>query len=83
MRVCGGGIGTGLVLAHNGLGGVISQEATIGNDCTINQHVTIGAGKNGYPIIGDNCVIGENSFVNRDVESNTTVAGVPAHIIRK
>lgn len=96
-----GGIETGLILAHNGFGVVISQEVTIGNDCTIYQYVSIGSGKNGYPTfenkcvifsnavivgdisIGDNCVIGANSFVNRNVESNTTVVGVPAHIIRK
>ena len=94
-----GTIGTGLVLEHNGLGVVISQEAIIGNDCTVYQHVTIG-GRNGYPTIGnrciiypnsvivgaisigDNCVIGANSFVNIDVDSNIIVAGNPAHIIR-
>ena len=87
-------------LEHNGLGVVISRLAIIGNDCRIYQHVTIGAGKGGYPIIGnnvtiyansvvvgnirigDNCIIGANSFVNVDVPDNSVYAGVPAKFIR-
>lgn len=92
--------GGGNTLEHNGLGVVISRMAIIGNDCRIYQHVTIGAGKGGYPIIGnnvtiyansvvvgnirigDNCIIGANSFVNVDVPDNTVYAGVPAKFIR-
>lgn len=32
--------------------------------------------------IGDNVIIGANSVVLKDVPANTTVAGVPARIIR-
>jgi acetyltransferase-like isoleucine patch superfamily enzyme len=34
-------------------------------------------------IVGEKSVIGANSLVNRNVEANTIVGGVPAKIIRK
>lgn len=85
---------------HNGLGVVISNCVTIGNNCKIYQHVTIGAGKGGYPTIsdnvtiysgsticgkitiGNNVVIGANSFVNKSFPDNVIIAGVPAKIIK-
>ena len=94
-------IGNNLFLAHNGLGIVISSEVKIGDNCKIYQNVTLGAGKDGYPEIGnnvtiysnsvvigkikigDNAVIGACSFVNKDVEANTVVAGNPAKVIRR
>jgi acetyltransferase-like isoleucine patch superfamily enzyme len=33
--------------------------------------------------IGDGCVIAAGAVVNRDVEENCLVAGVPAKVIRK
>lgn len=95
-----GGIGSNCVFEHNALGVVISNEVTIGDNCRVYQHVTIGAGNGGYPkignnvtiyanttivggiIIGDNVIIGANSFVNKDIPANTTVGGVPAKIIK-
>ena len=88
-----GGIGSNCVFEHNALGVVISNEVTIGDNCRVYQHVTIGAGNGGYPkignnvtiyanttivggiIIGDNVIIGANSFVNKDIPANTTVGG--------
>lgn len=88
------------MLEHNGLGVVISSEVTMGSNCRIYQHVTIGAGNGGYPtildnvtiysgaticgkiIIGNNVIIGANSFVNKSFPDNTVIAGVPAKIIK-
>lgn len=56
-------IGNNLFLAHNGLGIVISSETKIGDNCKIYQNVTLGAGKDGYPEIGDNVTIYSNSVV--------------------
>lgn len=87
-------------LEHNGLGIVISRMTIIGSNCKIYQHVTIGAGRGGYPIIGnnvtiypncticgkiiigDNVIIGANSFVNKDIPSNCVYGGVPARLIK-
>ncbi len=33
--------------------------------------------------IGDNVIIGANSFVNKDIPENSVVAGVPAKVIRQ
>lgn len=78
----------------------IAPDVKFGNNCIINQNVTIGLGKGGFPTIGnnvrfcpgavvvgkitigDNAIIGANSFVNKDVAPNTVVAGVPAKFIR-
>ena len=50
----------------------------IGNNVTIYANTTIVGGI----IIGDNVIIGANSFVNKDIPANTTVGGVPAKIIK-
>ncbi|TCD54857.1 sugar O-acetyltransferase [Alloscardovia theropitheci] len=52
---------------------------TIGNNVWIGGSVTILPGVH----IGDNCVIGGGSVVTKDIESDTIVAGNPAHVIRK
>ena len=90
----------GNTLKHNELGVVISRMVTLGSNCKIYQGVTIGAGKGGYPIIGDNVtiysnstvcgkikignnvIIGANSFVNTDIPDNAVYAGVPARFIK-
>lgn len=54
---------------HGITGIFISGGVTVGKNCTIFQHVTIAANdlstsKNrGYPVIGDNCLIGANSVI--------------------
>lgn len=91
----------GNILEHNALGIVISSQVKLGGSIHIYQHVTIGAGKGGYPIIGnnviiypnctivgsinigDNVVIGANSFVNKDVSCNSTYGGVPARLLKR
>lgn len=46
----------------------------LGNNVYIGANAVIAGSIN----VGDNAVIGANSFVNRDVATNTTVLGVPA-----
>ena len=92
-------IGGGLFIQH-GFATMITAES-IGENCWINQQVTIGyssgarapiIGNNvmitcgakvlGDITVGDNVVIGANAVVIRDVESNCTVGGVPAHKLK-
>jgi serine O-acetyltransferase len=50
---------------------------------TIGNNVVIGAGAKvlGNIVVGENCRIGSGSVVLRDVAANSTVVGVPGHII--
>ena len=50
---------------------------------TINNNVVIGSGAKvlGNITVGENCRIGAGSVVLRDVPDNSTVVGVPAHIV--
>jgi len=50
---------------------------------TIGNNVVIGAGARvlGNIVIGENCRIGAGSVVLRDVPDNSTVVGVPGHIV--
>jgi len=51
---------------------VIGKNVWIGANCVILPNVNI----------GDNVIIGAGSIVNKNVESNTIVAGVPAKFIK-
>jgi serine O-acetyltransferase len=95
-------IGRRLFIDH-GMGVVIGETATVGDDVTLYQGVTLGGtgkehGKRhptleenvvvgggakilGNIIIGKNCRIGAGSVVLRSVPENSTVVGVPGHII--
>ena len=59
-------IGYGLYLGHIGPR-YINEEAVIGNNCNINQNVTIGrenrGTRKGSPIIGNNVWIGANAVI--------------------
>jgi serine O-acetyltransferase len=50
---------------------------------TVANNVVIGAGAKilGNITIGENCRIGAGSVVLRDIEDNSTVVGVPGHVI--
>lgn len=69
----------------------ISQNVTIGrnfgdiNVPVIGNNVYIGAGSVifGQITIGDNVIIGSNSVVNKDIPSNTIVAGNPFKVIKE
>lgn len=93
-------IGPGLFIQH-GFATTIGAHK-IGENCWINQQVTIGyKGKDNRPTIGnnvriscgakvlgrltigDNAVVGANAVVVKNVPPDCTVAGVPAHVIKR
>jgi len=98
----GAKIGRRLFIDH-GMGVVIGETASVGDDVTLYQGVTLGGtgkehGKRhptledgvvvgggakilGNITVGKNCRIGAGSVVLRNVPDNSTVVGVPAHII--
>ena len=69
---------------------LIGQGITIGgkhgslNPPKIGNNVYIAAGSRiiGDIHIGDNCIIGVNSVVNKSFKSNSIIAGIPAKIIK-
>lgn len=70
---------------------IIGQNTTIGRSLdpedypSIGNDVYISAGVRiiGNIHVGNNVIIGANAVVNKDVQDNCIVAGVPAKIIRK
>lgn len=70
---------------------IIGQNTTIGRSLdpddfpSIGNDVYISAGARiiGKIHVGNNVIIGANAVVNKDVEDNCIVAGVPARVIRK
>ncbi|NJK27376.1 MAG: serine acetyltransferase [Coleofasciculaceae cyanobacterium SM2_3_26] len=92
-------IGAGLFIQH-GFSTIIMAD--MGENCWINQQVSIGyKDKSGRPkigdnvritagakvlgniTIGDNCVIGANAVVVKNVPGNCVVVGIPAYIIQR
>lgn len=57
----------------------IALPISIGNDVWIGANVAVLPGVT----IGDNCVIGAGSVVNRDIPSNVVAAGNPCRVIRQ
>ncbi|MBZ9625186.1 acetyltransferase [Clostridium sp. FP2] len=55
------------------------SPVSIGNNVWIGENVCILLGVS----IGDGCIIGANSVVNRDIFNNCMVAGSPARVIKK
>ena len=77
----GGGVGSNCVFEHNALGVVISNEVTMGDNCRIYQHVTIGAGNGGYPKIGNNVTIYANvTIVGRITIGDNVVVGANSFV---
>lgn len=57
-------IGKNTQIKHGGLGVVIHNNAVIGENCTIYQHVTIGGKESsGTPVIGKNVYIGTGACI--------------------
>ena len=90
-------IGKGTTLGYQGLGIVINKNSIIGENCTICQNVTLGAGgpKLGNNVmvgagavilgnvnIGDNVDIGANAVVLNDIPNNAVAVGCPARIVK-
>jgi serine O-acetyltransferase len=73
------------VLMYHGvtLGGTslerVKRHPTIGNNVLIGM----GAKIIGAVHVGDNCKIGANAVVNRDVPANCTVVGIPGRIVAR
>lgn len=93
-------IGRGLFVEHGDATFIAARS--IGDNCYINQCVTIGysnatdapvlldnvqvkAGAKiiGKVTVGNNCIVGANAVVVKDVPDNCTVVGVPAYIVKK
>jgi len=86
--------GMGVVIGETS---VVGDDCTIYQGCTlggtgkekgkrhptIQNNVTIGAGARilGNITIGENCRVGAGSVVLRDIPDNSTVVGVPGHIV--
>lgn len=76
-------IGDNVVLFHGvTLGGTGKEKGK--RHPTIGNNVFIGSGAKilGNITIGDNVKIGANAVILKDIEENTTVVGVPGHIVK-
>jgi non-ribosomal peptide synthetase-like protein len=84
------GVKVGRKLFDDGSGIPEKTLVTIGDNCTINQMVTIqghsledGAFKSDYIRIGDGCTLGCNAFVHYGVEMENNVALGPDSFLMK
>ena len=66
------------IYQHVTIGAGREGYPTIGNNVVIYSNCTIC----GKITIGDNVIIGANSFVNKNIPSNTVYGGVPAKYIK-
>lgn len=74
-------IGNGFCLVH-AYSTIINAAAKIGNNCTVLHSVTIGAGKGGAPVIGDNVYIGAGAIIIGGVKiGNNVKIGAGAIIV--
>lgn len=60
------------------LQGIYKRDVRIGHNCWVGYGVSVLRGVT----VGNNCVLGTSSVVNRDVPDNAVVAGIPARVIR-
>lgn len=60
-------------LPHGLNGIIVSNDAIIGKNCQLYHQVTIGGGKNGSPIIGDNVLIGAGAKIIGHVKIGNNV----------
>jgi len=77
-------IGDDVLMFHNVTLGGSSLEKTKRHP-TVGNNVLIGMGAKiiGAITIGDNCKIGANAVVNKDIPPNCTVVGVPGRIVTR
>jgi acetyltransferase-like isoleucine patch superfamily enzyme len=60
------------------LQGIYKRDVRVGNNVWIGYGACVLRGVT----VGDNCIVGANSVLTRDVPENAVVAGVPARVIR-
>ncbi|WP_242682014.1 serine O-acetyltransferase [Desertivibrio insolitus] len=65
--------GPGFNIAH-APGIVINPDVRIGKNCRIHQNVTIGQGRNGSPVLGDNVWLGAGAVVVGGIQVGDNVA---------
>lgn len=78
-------IGKDLILGYGGLGVVIHSKAIIGDDCHIDQNVTIGGAsrRKGAPIIGNHVYIGAGAKILGPIKiGNNVVIGANAVVVK-
>lgn len=78
-------IGKNTILGYGGLGIVIHERAIIGNNCHIDQNVTIGGTSKIFqvPVIGNNVYIGAGAKVIGPVKiGNNIVIGANAVVVK-
>ena len=78
-------IGENFTLGYWGLGVVIHSNAEIGNNCQINQNVTIGRnfGDKKVPVIGDDVYVGANSVIFGEIRIGHNVIVGSGSLINK
>lgn len=69
-------------MPHGLYGIIVSHNAVIGSNCTIFHQVTIGEGKDGAPVIGDEVLIGAGAKIigNVKIGANSKI-GVNAVVV--
>jgi acetyltransferase-like isoleucine patch superfamily enzyme len=60
------------------LQGIYKRDVRVGHNVWIGYGACVLRGVT----VGDNCIIGTNSVLTREVPENAVVAGVPARVIR-
>jgi acetyltransferase-like isoleucine patch superfamily enzyme len=60
------------------LQGIYKRDVRVGHNCWIGYAACILRGVT----IGDNCIVGANTVVTKDVAANAVVAGAPARVLR-
>jgi len=78
-----------VLISHHAImkkGSFVSNMSVLGTNVFLGKDALVGMGStvmSGINSIGDNVIIGAGSVVIRDVAPNTTVAGVPAKVIKR
>lgn len=56
-----------------------AQEIIIGEDCWLGEDVTVLKGS----VLGNGCIVGAKSLVNKAFDANKIIVGIPARIIKE
>lgn len=64
--------GFGLHILHRGTI-IVTPKAKVGKRCKLNADVQIGPGRNGAPLLGDNCYIGPGAKIMGGIELGNNI----------